>query len=177
MAGRYVEQVRVDAAQALLESSTDGVATIARHCGCGSEETMRRIVSKLLGITPTDYRHRFHALWRIFPNSALRECIRSDPWPFHAALSSESGCRYRAAVVRDPLRRNQIRCPYPRLRWLVLRRNWSLGSWRHRYAIQCARFSFRARPRRAGRYAPRRGLRRRTDVPDLCCCTISALPK
>ncbi|WP_433759966.1 GlxA family transcriptional regulator [Nocardia sp. CA-135398] len=59
--GRYVEQVRVEAAQALLESATDGVATIARHCGFGSEETMRRIFSKLLGITPTDYRHRFHA--------------------------------------------------------------------------------------------------------------------
>lgn len=33
----------VEAAQALLESSTDSGATIARHCGFGSEETMRRI--------------------------------------------------------------------------------------------------------------------------------------
>lgn len=49
------------AAQALLESSTDGAATIMRLCGFGSEEKMRRIFLKLLGTTPTDYRHRFHA--------------------------------------------------------------------------------------------------------------------
>ncbi|WP_433710717.1 helix-turn-helix domain-containing protein [Nocardia sp. CA-084685] len=71
--GRYVEQVRVAAAQALLESSTDGVATIARHCGFGSEETMRRIFSKLLGITPTDIDTAFTRCSEIFSNSALHE--------------------------------------------------------------------------------------------------------
>ncbi|MFQ6393282.1 GlxA family transcriptional regulator [Nocardia sp. KC 131] len=56
---QYVEQVRVEAAQSLLESGDDGVATVARHCGFGSEETMRRTFLKVLGTTPTDYRRRF----------------------------------------------------------------------------------------------------------------------
>ncbi|MEV0293743.1 helix-turn-helix domain-containing protein [Nocardia sp. NPDC050710] len=58
---QYVEQVRVEAAQALLESGDDGVATIARRCGFGSEETMRRVFLKVLGASPTDYRNRFRA--------------------------------------------------------------------------------------------------------------------
>ncbi|MEV0761033.1 GlxA family transcriptional regulator [Nocardia sp. NPDC050435] len=57
--GQYVERVRVEAAQQLLESGTGGVAAIARRCGFGSEETMRRAFLKVLGTTPTDYRARF----------------------------------------------------------------------------------------------------------------------
>ncbi|WP_425570712.1 GlxA family transcriptional regulator [Nonomuraea rosea] len=57
--GRYVERIRVEAAQALLETTADGVASIARRCGHGSDETMRRTFLKVLGITPTDYRRHF----------------------------------------------------------------------------------------------------------------------
>ncbi|MFJ1455559.1 GlxA family transcriptional regulator [Nocardia sp. N2S4-5] len=59
--GRYVERVRVEAAQQLLEAADDGVATVARRCGFGSEETLRRTFVKVLGTTPTDYRTRFRA--------------------------------------------------------------------------------------------------------------------
>ncbi len=57
--GRYIEQVRVEAAQAQLTASGDGMATIARRCGFGSEESMRRVFQKVLGIAPSDYRRRF----------------------------------------------------------------------------------------------------------------------
>lgn len=56
---QYVEQARVEGAQSLLESGDDGVAAIARRCGFGSEETMRRTFVKVLGTNPTDYRQRF----------------------------------------------------------------------------------------------------------------------
>ncbi|TCC00671.1 helix-turn-helix domain-containing protein [Micromonospora zingiberis] len=68
---RYVEQVRVREARTLLESGGDGVATIARRCGFGSAETMRRAFVRVVGVTPTDYRRRFHT-------SALD---RSDQFP------------------------------------------------------------------------------------------------
>ncbi len=58
---QYVERVRVEAAQHLLEASDDGVTTVARRCGFGSEETLRRTFLKVLGTTPTDYRTRFRA--------------------------------------------------------------------------------------------------------------------
>lgn len=57
--GQYVERIRVEAAQALLETTADGVASIARRCGLGSDETMRRTFLKVLRITPTAYRRRF----------------------------------------------------------------------------------------------------------------------
>ncbi|MFC5827321.1 GlxA family transcriptional regulator [Nonomuraea insulae] len=57
--GQYVERIRVEAAQALLETSADSVATIARRCGLGSDETMRRTFLKVVGTTPTTYRRRF----------------------------------------------------------------------------------------------------------------------
>ncbi|WP_369637679.1 GlxA family transcriptional regulator [Nocardia sp. JMUB6875] len=58
--GQYLERVRIEAAQAQLSGGSDGVATIARRCGFGSEESMRRIFQKALGVTPSDYRQRFH---------------------------------------------------------------------------------------------------------------------
>ncbi|MEU8199749.1 DJ-1/PfpI family protein [Streptosporangium sp. NPDC049046] len=59
--GQYVERIRVEAAQALLETTADGVASIARRCGLGSDETMRRTFLKVLGTTPTAYRRGFRA--------------------------------------------------------------------------------------------------------------------
>ncbi|MBF6301146.1 GlxA family transcriptional regulator [Nocardia amamiensis] len=59
--GRYVKQARVEAAQALLESGDAPMAVVARRCGFGSEETMRRTFAELLGTSPSDYRRRFRA--------------------------------------------------------------------------------------------------------------------
>lgn len=58
--GQYVEQVRIQAARALLESGDASVAAIARATGFGSAETLRRAFHRVLGTTPTAYRQRFH---------------------------------------------------------------------------------------------------------------------
>ncbi|WP_093157929.1 GlxA family transcriptional regulator [Saccharopolyspora antimicrobica] len=54
--GRYVERARVEAACAMLETGCRG---IARRCGFGSAETMRRAFVRQLGIPPSAYRDRF----------------------------------------------------------------------------------------------------------------------
>ncbi|MBY8850813.1 GlxA family transcriptional regulator [Saccharothrix longispora] len=56
---RYVERVRVEAAAGVLESGDEGLDVVARRCGFGSAETMRRAFQRVLGVTPGGYRHRF----------------------------------------------------------------------------------------------------------------------
>lgn len=57
--GRYVEQVRVEAAQVLLETGDDSMAVVARRTGFGSPESLRRAFVRHLGITPGVFRNRF----------------------------------------------------------------------------------------------------------------------
>ncbi|WP_206300187.1 GlxA family transcriptional regulator [Streptomyces mangrovisoli] len=56
---RYVEEIRQEAAQALLELGDDPMATVARRTGFGSPESLRRAFVRNLGITPGAYRARF----------------------------------------------------------------------------------------------------------------------
>ncbi|ROQ59746.1 transcriptional regulator GlxA family with amidase domain [Streptomyces sp. 840.1] len=57
--GRYVDRVRLEQARRLLEDTSDGVAGIARLCGYGTPEAMRRAFVKALGTAPAEYRRRF----------------------------------------------------------------------------------------------------------------------
>jgi transcriptional regulator GlxA family with amidase domain len=57
--GRYVERARVEAARVLLETGRDGVDAIARRCGFGTAETMRRAFIRELNVPPSSYRERF----------------------------------------------------------------------------------------------------------------------
>lgn len=57
--GRYVDRVRLEHARRLLEDTADGVAGIARSCGYGTPEAMRRAFVKALGTGPAEYRRRF----------------------------------------------------------------------------------------------------------------------
>lgn len=57
---RYVESVRLEAARRALEDSRAPVAEIARVCGFGSSETMRRSFLRALAVGPAEYRRRFH---------------------------------------------------------------------------------------------------------------------
>ncbi|MEP6623021.1 MAG: GlxA family transcriptional regulator [Acidimicrobiia bacterium] len=59
---RYVQQARLEAARRRLEESDLGVDMVARQCGYGSAETMRRSFLRALHVAPTDYRRRFHTL-------------------------------------------------------------------------------------------------------------------
>ncbi|ROO86621.1 AraC family transcriptional regulator with amidase-like domain [Actinocorallia herbida] len=58
--GRYVEGVRVEAARRLLEDTDEGIAQIARACGYGTPEAMRRAFLRALHVPPAEYRRRFH---------------------------------------------------------------------------------------------------------------------
>lgn len=56
---RYVELARVEAAAAALEQGDEGLDVVARRCGFGSAETLRRAFLRVLGVTPGAYRDRF----------------------------------------------------------------------------------------------------------------------
>jgi transcriptional regulator GlxA family with amidase domain len=58
---RYVEQVRIEAARRRLEESDDTIDAVARACGFGTAETLRRTFLRSLRTTPTEYRRRFCA--------------------------------------------------------------------------------------------------------------------
>jgi transcriptional regulator GlxA family with amidase domain len=55
----YVEQVRIEAARRALAEGDDPVHAIARRCGFGTAETLRRVFQRRLGVAPSDYRDRF----------------------------------------------------------------------------------------------------------------------
>jgi transcriptional regulator GlxA family with amidase domain len=57
--GRYVDRVRLETARRLLEDGGDGVEQVARACGYGTPEAMRRAFVRALGIPPAEYRRRF----------------------------------------------------------------------------------------------------------------------
>lgn len=57
--GEFVEGVRVEAARQLLESSDVALEVVARRCGLGSPETLGRIFSRTMDVTPHAYRQRF----------------------------------------------------------------------------------------------------------------------
>ncbi|WP_045878665.1 GlxA family transcriptional regulator [Pseudofrankia sp. DC12] len=57
--GRYVDEARLRAACRLLEETSDGVESVARRCGYGSAEAMRRAFARSVGIPPSEYRRRF----------------------------------------------------------------------------------------------------------------------
>ncbi|HEX8066879.1 MAG TPA: GlxA family transcriptional regulator [Thermoleophilaceae bacterium] len=55
----YVEALRVERARIALEGSEEPIEAVARRCGFGTPETMRRAFHRQLGVTPGDYRSRF----------------------------------------------------------------------------------------------------------------------
>ncbi|MEM9316339.1 MAG: helix-turn-helix domain-containing protein, partial [Pseudomonadota bacterium] len=56
---KYVERLRVCAAQRLLEESASSVFSVARSCGFNDEERMRRAFLRTLNVSPSEYRSRF----------------------------------------------------------------------------------------------------------------------
>jgi len=56
---QYVLQARVEAARRQLERTDHGLKQIAAACGFASEDVMRRSFSRLVGVTPNQYRARF----------------------------------------------------------------------------------------------------------------------
>ncbi len=58
---RFVEQIRVDAARALLEGTDYGPKEVAARTGFGSADSMRRSFVRVLGVAPGEYSRRFRA--------------------------------------------------------------------------------------------------------------------
>jgi transcriptional regulator GlxA family with amidase domain len=57
--GRYVDRVRLETARRRLEDTGDGIEQIARSCGYGTPEAMRRAFVRTLATPPIEYRRRF----------------------------------------------------------------------------------------------------------------------
>ncbi|UGS37705.1 GlxA family transcriptional regulator [Capillimicrobium parvum] len=57
----YVEALRVERARLTLESTAAPVEAVARQCGFGTVETLRRAFARRLGVSPAAYRSRFAA--------------------------------------------------------------------------------------------------------------------
>jgi transcriptional regulator GlxA family with amidase domain len=57
----YVEQVRVEAARRLLETTALTVDEVAATAGFGTPETLRRSFARRVGASPTEYRDRFRS--------------------------------------------------------------------------------------------------------------------
>ena len=60
--GRFVERVRVEAARRELETTDDTLEVVARRCGFGTAETLRRVFHRRLGVAPDFYRRRFRVV-------------------------------------------------------------------------------------------------------------------
>ncbi|POF31014.1 GlxA family transcriptional regulator [Roseibium marinum] len=56
---KAVEGIRMEAARRSLEESDLSVSEVARQCGFGDDERMRRSFIRLLHVSPSDYRQRF----------------------------------------------------------------------------------------------------------------------
>jgi len=57
--GKHVAAVRLEAARRMLEESRLSVEQVARACGYGTAEAMRRAFVHALGVPPSSYRSRF----------------------------------------------------------------------------------------------------------------------
>jgi transcriptional regulator GlxA family with amidase domain len=57
----YVEALRVERARLALESGGEPIEAVARRCGFGAVETLRRAFVRQLGVSPGAYRDRFAA--------------------------------------------------------------------------------------------------------------------
>jgi transcriptional regulator GlxA family with amidase domain len=61
---RHVQDLRLDAARQLLESTDLGTDAVAAKCGLASREVLHRTFQRRLGTTPTQYRRSFSSTLR-----------------------------------------------------------------------------------------------------------------
>lgn len=66
--GQFVDRMRVEAAQQIIDSSSRGLKEVADSCGFRSADTMRRTFLRVLGITAAEYASRFKST--LTPNAA-----------------------------------------------------------------------------------------------------------
>jgi Helix-turn-helix domain len=59
----FVKTARIDAARRMLADTKTPVQRVARACGFGNLNTMRRVFISNLGVTPLDYRKSFRSAY------------------------------------------------------------------------------------------------------------------
>ena len=59
--GQFVDRMRVEAAQQMIDTSPRGLKEIADECGFHSSEAMRRAFTRVLGVTAAEYASRFRS--------------------------------------------------------------------------------------------------------------------
>jgi transcriptional regulator GlxA family with amidase domain len=57
--GQFIDRMRVEAAQQMIDSSSMGLKEIADACGFQTADSMRRTFLRVIGVTPSDYTNRF----------------------------------------------------------------------------------------------------------------------
>lgn len=57
--GQFVDRLRVEAAQQMIDSSSKGLKQIADECGFGTADSMRRAFQRVMQITASEYAQRF----------------------------------------------------------------------------------------------------------------------
>lgn len=57
----YIKAIRIDIAQRLLEECSLPIKVISHTAGFGSTATLRRAFLRRIGVSPQEYRLRFHA--------------------------------------------------------------------------------------------------------------------
>jgi transcriptional regulator GlxA family with amidase domain len=58
---RYAEEMRIETARHLLERTIQSMDEIADHCGFGSADVLARAFTRVLHLTPGEYRSRFRS--------------------------------------------------------------------------------------------------------------------
>ena len=56
----YINRVRIDHSKEQLEHATSSIATIALDCGFEDPNYYSKIFTNIMGISPREYRKRFH---------------------------------------------------------------------------------------------------------------------
>jgi transcriptional regulator GlxA family with amidase domain len=59
--GQFVDRMRVEAAQQIIDSSSRGLKEVADSCGFQSADAMRRTFLRVLGVTAAEYASRFRS--------------------------------------------------------------------------------------------------------------------
>ena len=95
--GHYVRHLRLNAARRKLEQTDLPLGQIARRCGLGTPETLRRSFISALGVTPGAYRERFRG-------ASVSETIASSRArsPAHSTLGSRRQTRPRSSAGEQP---------------------------------------------------------------------------
>jgi len=95
--GHYVRHLRLNAARRKLEQTNLPLGQIARRCGLGTPETLRRSFVTALGVTPGAYRERFRG-------ASVSEAIASSRVrsPARSTLGSRRPTRSRSPVGDQP---------------------------------------------------------------------------